>query len=221
MSNKKHKRDELWCHYGVQLHPRRVRNVISGPESALFPGMMMSHVTSHRRHLWYRHVQLITLWIYGNRLKQPLLKQTQYLTHWKQLNWQINSLLPRWPSALIGIYVTIKSYKAGQNMANKAVNQQWLNTENVRWNSIFLAQNWNLHEMTATQFCCNSVLCVTGDTCSRYWLDGDGDVTFFLNSARPSTHHEQLSFNHFQQGPVHQAHLTHTKNCPSCAIIDK
>ena len=59
MSNKKTKKtDELWSQYGVQLHPRYMRNVISGPDFALFPDIM-SHVTSHRRHMWYRHVQLI------------------------------------------------------------------------------------------------------------------------------------------------------------------
>ena len=107
-------------------------------------------------------------------------------------------------------------------MANKAVSQQWRNTENFREKFDISRANWNLHEMTATQFCCNSVSCVTGDTSSRYWLDGDGDgdVTFFFNSARPCTHYEQLSFNHFHQGPVHQAHLP-IQNCPSCAIIDK
>ena len=104
------------------------------------PGMIMSHVTSHRRHMWYRHVKPLTLSIYGNRLKEQLLKQTQYSTHWKQLIWQINSLLPRRLSSLIGICHYFESYKAGQNMANKAVSQHWLNTENVRENSIFLAQ---------------------------------------------------------------------------------
>ena len=211
MANKKHKRDELWCQYGVQLHPRRVRNIISGPESVLFSGMMMSHVTSHRRQMWYRHVQLITLWIYGNCLKQQLLMQTQYLTHWKQLIWQINSLLPRWPSALIGTYVTIlKTIKQGKIwQTRQLVSSGLIRKCQIKFD--ISRANWNLNEMTATQFCCNSVSCVMGDTSSRYWLDGDGDVTFFFNSARPSTHHEQLSFNHFHQGLVHQAHLTHTK----------
>ena len=38
MANKKiEKRHELWCQHGVQLHPRRMRNVISGPESPFYP----------------------------------------------------------------------------------------------------------------------------------------------------------------------------------------
>ena len=167
-----------------------MRNVISRPECAFFPSMMMSHVMSHRRHMWYRHVQLITLWIYGNRLNRQLFKQTQYLTHWKHVIWQINPLLPRWPSAPIGIYVIIlKAIKQGKNMANKAVSWQWLNTEISR-------TNWNLHEMTATQFCCNSVSCVTGDASPRYWLDGDGDVTFCLQlcNAEHSSWTTKLSF---------------------------
>ena len=36
MANK-NKRDELWCQYGIQLHPRRMHNVVSGPESAFLP----------------------------------------------------------------------------------------------------------------------------------------------------------------------------------------
>ena len=157
MANKIHKRDELWCQYGVQLHPRRVRNIISGPESALFPGMMMSHVTSHRRHMWYRHVQLITLWIYGNRLKQQLLMQAQYLTHWKQLIWQINSLLPRWPSALIGTYVTIsKTRKQGKIWQTRQLVSSGLiqkMSDKIRYFSRKLKLTWNDRNPVLLQQC--------------------------------------------------------------------
>ena len=104
-----------------------------------------------------------------------------------------------------------KSYKAGQNMANKAVSQQWPNTENVRENSIFLAQietymKWPQPSFAATVCHVWRVIRAhdTGSTVTVTWR-------FVFNSARPSTHHKQLSFNHFHQGPVHQAHLTHTK----------
>ena len=46
----------------------------------------------------------------------------------------------------------------------------------------YFSHKLNSHETTATQFCCNSVSCVMGKTSSRYWLDGDGDVTFLFNS---------------------------------------
>ena len=89
MDNKKDKRDELWCQYGIQLHPRRMHNI--GIRVCIFTCMVMSQGTPHTRHMWYCHLQL--------------------------------KILGKIP---------------------------------------YFSRKLNLHEMTATQFCCKSMSCVMG-----------------------------------------------------------
>ena len=114
----------------------------------------------------------------------------------------------------------LKSYKAGQNMANKAISQQWLNTENVRDNSIFLTQiethiKWPQPSFTATV--CNVWRVIrahdTGSTVTVTWL---------LSSTLQG---RALIMNNWALKIFTKSRFTKLilpiQNCPSCAIIDK
>ena len=70
--------------------------------------------------------------------------------------------------------------------------------------------------MTATYSCCNKgswLSDVTGDTGSRYWLDSDDDLTFYLQG-------RALIVNNLASTITLTKFVLPKQNCPSYAIID-